>query len=141
MVIGLKPEKAGFYTESRNNLLAILGVIQLVFLGFLFIFTIFLSHKIAGPMYKLTSHLEGIRKGGEVKPVFFRSGDYFHEVADEVNLTTDYFINQRQEDFEYLEEVATYIANLSLVVPEDKKPVLNEIQSNLAKIQSRNSEA
>ncbi|MEX0799286.1 MAG: hypothetical protein WD025_07560 [Bacteriovoracaceae bacterium] len=89
-------------------------------------------------MYKLQKHLENIRSGGEVKPVFFRTGDNFQEIADEINLTLEYFVDQRQEDFSYLEEISAYMANLSLVVPEDKKPVLAEIQSNLSKIQSRN---
>lgn len=91
-------------------------------------------------MYKLSKHLESIRNGGEARDLFFRNGDYFHDVAEDVNATVDYFVNQRQEDFAYLDEVSSYIANLALVVPEDKKPVLGEIQSNLAKIQSRNKE-
>lgn len=140
-IIQLQPEKAAYYTAARNELLGVLGVIELTILGFLFIFAIFLSHKIAGPMFKLSSHLSKIRNGGEIKPVSFRSGDYFQEVADEVNQTLDYFAHQRLEDFTYLEEVSAYIANLSLVVPEDKKPVLSEIQSNLAKIQTRNLES
>ena len=57
-----------------------------------------------------------------------------------MNETLEFFVNQRQEDFAYLDEVSAYINNLALVVPEDKKPVLNEIQSNLAKIQSRYQE-
>ncbi|MCO4753428.1 MAG: hypothetical protein KC478_03050 [Bacteriovoracaceae bacterium] len=139
-IIELAPDKSAQYLESRNQLIGILGIIQLVFLGFLFVFSIFLSHKIAGPMYKLSKHLESIRNGGEARDLFFRNGDYFHDVAEDVNATVDYFVNQRQEDFAYLDEVSSYIANLALVVPEDKKPVLGEIQSNLAKIQSRNKE-
>lgn len=139
-IIQLQPEKASDLLSTRNDLLMVLGVIEVTILGFIFIFAIFISHKIAGPMYKLTAHLSKIREGGEITPVFFRAGDYFQEVADEVSLTLEHLAEQRQEDFTYLEEVSSYMANLSLVVPEDKKPVLNEIQSNLAKIQARNLE-
>lgn len=139
-IIEMQPEMAADFQSTRNSLLLVLGLVELTILCFLFIFSIFLSHKIAGPMYKLTKHFEKIREGGEIKPVFFRDGDYFKEIAHEVNLTLEYFANQRQEDFVYLDEVSAYIANLSLVVPEDKKPVLREIQSNLSKIQSRNLE-
>ena len=35
-----------------------------------------------------------------------------------------------------LEEVSSYISNLSLVIPEDKKPVLHEILARLSEIRS-----
>lgn len=139
-VISRSPEKSAEILSQRNNLLIILGIIEATILSFLFIFAIFLSHKLAGPMYKLSMHLEKIRQGGEVTPVYFRSGDYFHEIAEEISQTLEYLSEQRREDFEYLDEVSAYITNLSLVVPEDKKPVLREIQSNLAKIKSRHQE-
>tara|TARA_B100001971_G_scaffold214585_1_gene252936 strand:+ start:137621 stop:138103 length:483 start_codon:yes stop_codon:yes gene_type:complete len=128
------------FEDARNTLLITLVGVQFFILAGVFLFCIFMSHKVAGPMYKLQNHLMQIKSGGEVKPVFFRDGDNFHEVADEVNETLEFFVNQRQEDFAYLDEVSAYINNLALVVPEDKKPVLNEIQSNLAKIQSRYQE-
>lgn len=139
-IIQLQPDKAADVAGARNDLLVVLAVVEAVILGFLFIFSIFVSHKIAGPMYKLKNHLRALREGAELKPLFFRNGDYFKDVAEEVNLTLEYFKEQRQEDFVYLEEVAAYIANLSLVVPEDKKPILREIQANLSKVQSRNLE-
>jgi hypothetical protein len=96
-----------------------------------------MSHKIAGPLYKLQNYLRDIREGGDVKSLFFRDGDHFHEIAEEVSQTMEYFSKQREKDFSYLDEVSSYIANLALVVPEDKKPVLNEIQSKLSEIQTR----
>lgn len=140
VIIEKQPNQADTFTDLRNGLLLFLGIIEFAFLALVFIVCIFMSHKVAGPMYKLQNHLINIKNGGEVKPVFFRDGDNFHEVADEVNEVLEYFVNQRQEDFAYLDEVSAYINNLALVVPEDKKPVLNEIQSNLAKIQSRYQE-
>jgi hypothetical protein len=136
-IISQQPTEAASFQQMRNELLMTLGLIEFFFLGIVFIACIFMSHKVAGPMYKLQNHLTNIKNGGEVKPVFFRDGDNFPEVAEEVNEVLEYFVNQRQEDFAYLDEVSAYINNLALVVPEDKKPVLNEIQSNLAKIQSR----
>ena len=137
VIIEKQPTEANSFADLRNNLLIFLGIIEAAFLGLVFVVCIFMSHKVAGPMYKLQNHLTNIKNGGEVKPVFFRDGDNFQEVAEEVNEVLEFFVNQRQEDFAYLDEVSAYINNLALVVPEDKKPVLNEIQSNLAKIQSR----
>lgn len=134
----ISPEKADSLRYAKRELLQVLLLIEAVILGFLFIFSIFLTHKMAGPMYKLKEHLKAIRQGGEIKHVFFRKGDYFQDVADEVNLTLEHFDMQREEDFESLQEISSYIANLALVVPEDKKPVLGEIQAKLAEIRTRN---
>lgn len=136
-IIAMQPLNQADLEANRNYLFVLLSVIQLAFMGIVFVVSIFLSHKIAGPMYKLKNHLQSIREGGEVKPIFFRNGDNFHEIAEEVNLLMDHLSSQREEDFAYLEEVATYINNLALVAPEDKKPVIKEILSRLATIQNR----
>jgi len=135
-IIDLQPNKTAEFEASRQGLLVLLSVIQFAFLGIIFVVSIFMSHKIAGPMYKLQNYLQGIRDGGDIKGLFFRNGDNFPEIADEVNQVMEYLSEQRENDFEYLNEISSYIANLALVVPEDKKPVLNEILSNLSKIQS-----
>lgn len=123
--------------QNRMTLMILLGLTQVGFLGLIFVICIFLSHKIAGPIYKLQSYLRNIREGGEITNLFFRDGDNFPEVAEEVNSVMEYFVQQRQDDFANLEEISSYIANLALVVPEDKKPVLNETLSKLAEIQAR----
>ena len=43
-----------------------------------------LSHKVAGPLYRLTQHLKG-SSPENIKPVQFRKGDYFPEVQDAFN--------------------------------------------------------
>ncbi len=136
-VIALQPDRAQELLANRQNLLTLLMILQVAFVGVVFVVCIFLSHKIAGPLHKLKNYLLNIRQGGEITPLYFRKGDNFHDVADEVSLTMEYFNEQRSQDFGYLEEVSSFIANLSLVVPEDKKPILNEIQRRLSEIQSR----
>ena len=103
----------------------------------MFIVCIFLTHKIAGPMYKLKNHLSNIREGAPVTPLSFRGGDHFHDVAEEVSLFLETVNHNQESDFKYLDEVSSYIDNLSLVVTEDKKPVLKEIARRLLEIKSR----
>ena len=136
-LIAMQPKNKINIEENRNYLFSILALAQLAFLGVIFILSIFISHKIAGPMFKLKRYLQEIRNGAPLTTIYFRDGDSFQDIADEVSETMEYLANGRKDDFEYLSEVASYINNLSLVVPEDKKPVLQEILSNLAKIQSR----
>lgn len=136
-IILMNPADSQFLNGNRADLLRILGFVQLGIMALIFIICIFISHKIAGPLYKVQKYLQGIRNGETITNLWFRKGDNFPEIAEEINETMEYFVQQREDDFEYLDQVSSYIANLSLVVPEDKKPVLNEILSKLAEIQAR----
>lgn len=98
---------------------------------------IFLTHKIAGPLHKLKNHLSKIREGNPITPLTFRNGDHFHDVAEEVSLFLESITLNQETDFGYLDEVAVYIENLVPVVPDDKKPILNEISRRLLDIKSR----
>lgn len=98
---------------------------------------IFFTHKIAGPLYKLKSHLQQIREGEIIRPLTFRSGDYFHDVAEEVSEFLESIAINQEADFKFLEEVRIYLDNLTGVIPEDKKPIVAEINSKLTKIQNR----
>lgn len=63
-----------------------------IFIGVSLLVTVFLiiggtilSHKVAGPIYRLCQHLKGIKEGDEVKPLAFRDGDYFPEITEHIN--------------------------------------------------------
>lgn len=122
---------------AQNDLIIFLAVIQFIFIAMVFIMFIFLTHKIAGPMHKLKNHLSQIRQGQNITPLTFRDGDHFHDVAEEVSLFLETLSYNQESDFQYLDEVALYIENLTPVVPDDKKPVLNEISRRLMDIKSR----
>jgi signal transduction histidine kinase len=44
-----------------------------------------LSHRLAGPLYRLERHLKQVGEGGEPADVHFRKGDLYRELADECN--------------------------------------------------------
>lgn len=123
--------------KAKNELLLFLAPIQILFTLIVLILSVFLTHKIAGPLHKLKEHLIAIREGEKVTPLHFRKGDYFHDVAEEVTLFLDTVVTNQENDFQYLDEVSSYIDNLSTVIPDDKKPVLNEISRRLIDIKSR----
>lgn len=114
-----------------------LSIWQLGFTLLVFILCIFLSHKIAGPMYKLQKFLHDVQDNGFNGRLFFRKGDYFQEVAEDINDTFEELEEKYQNDMVYLGEVSSYLNNLSMVVPDDKKVVLNEITQRLGEIQER----
>lgn len=131
------PEIALYYSEKRDLLILLLTGLHFGFAILSFFGCIFFSHRIAGPLYKLQKHLRSIRDGFSPGKLFFRKGDYFQDVADDLNDTIEYIEDGYKSDLVYLSEVNSYINNLSLVVPDDKRVVLNEISSRLSEIQER----
>ena len=123
--------------SKKNSLIGALAIIQLAFILIVFIACIFFSHKIAGPIFKMRKFLDNIADGNPPEGLSFRKGDNFPELADSYNRAIGKIQEIHGQDFEYLVEVTSYINNLSLVVPEDKKPVLNEITNKLTAMHDR----
>ncbi len=123
--------------SKRQSLILILALWQIGFTALVFIIGIFFTHKIAGPIYKMKKHLKMIREGHTTDDLYFRNGDHFQDLAEEFNLTINKIRDDYRQDFVYLSEVNAYINNLSLVVPDDKKPVLGEINQKLMEIQKK----
>ena len=119
------------FEEIKKGTMFLLFMVVVAILCLTFVLGILISHKIAGPMYKMTMFLQKIREGGVIHELTFRDGDQFEEVAEELNETLEYLTSRDEDELEYLTEVATYIENIALVVPEDKKPVLDEIRRKI----------
>lgn len=131
----MNPETIAKHEEYRNNLFHFLVLLQISLAGAIFVFSIFVSHKIAGPMFKLTRYLQEIRNGAQITHLSFREGDQFPEVAEEINETLEYLTQKNEEEMEYLSEISEYLSNLALVIPDDKKPVLEEIRRKISQFQ------
>lgn len=123
--------------ERRKQLILWLCIYQFAFCSIIFIISIFISHKIAGPLYKLSTFFGKVADGINPGRLFFRKGDHFLDLAEDYNQAMERIKENHNADFTYISEVNNYINNLSLVVPEDKKPVLEEIVQKLTEIQNR----
>ena len=136
--IATNPAAIDELSSTRNELIITLSILQFLIILIIFIVSIFLTHRVAGPMHKLKQTLIKIR-GGEALPerFNFRTGDYFHDVAEEVDAFFKYLNENRQNELATIDEINSYIKNLSLVVPEDKRPVLDEIIKKLSQLQTR----
>lgn len=79
---------------SMANFTKMINITVIALLGFSFIMFaimgLIVSHKSAGPIYSLTQHLRRIRSNKKVEPINFRKGDYFQELAEEINEFIDY---------------------------------------------------
>lgn len=70
---------------GREGMIWTLILIQLAFLAITFLISIFVSHRIAGPVYKLGQFIEAIGRGKSDLHLRFRKHDHFHEAAEQFN--------------------------------------------------------
>ncbi|MBL7664116.1 MAG: hypothetical protein JNM93_03200 [Bacteriovoracaceae bacterium] len=125
------------YDPLLGTLTWILFSYEFLYLAGIYMVMIFIGHKIAGPLYKLKNYLSNIAEGNPPETIKFRKGDYFMEIEEQYNAALAALKNQHLEDTKYLEEVIPYLKNIELIVPEDKKPVINEIITRLTQVKNR----
>ena len=74
-----------FITHQKDKFTNIFLVTSLLSSLVLIIFGILLSHKIAGPVYRMTEDLKEMTKNKKTKEVHFRKGDFFIELTETFN--------------------------------------------------------
>ena len=131
------PESLPQLEERRNDILIYLGLYHLVFNAIVFFFLLRMTHKVAGPVYKLTNLFRNFRDGQRPAKVDFRSGDYFHDLAFETTKLFEYLDENRKIEMSTLEDISNNIKNLAMSVPEDKRPLLLEINKKLSEMKER----
>jgi sensor histidine kinase YesM len=77
--------------KTRVELLWLLALMQIVILSLTFLISIFMSHRIAGPLYKLRQFLAKAKDGDLSQVLSFRKGDYFQELAKDYNELVESF--------------------------------------------------
>lgn len=92
--VTLTPEKIH---EIEGQVLVLLGILQLLFLVITFMLSMFLSHRIAGPLFKLRRSLEEIGRGNYGLRITFRKNDHFMELQDTFNEMSQQ-LSSRQND-------------------------------------------
>ncbi len=88
MQMGMPPGHV-FYKFLSLQKMAMDGILIYTFLGaflIIFIMGIFTSHKLAGPMFNLRRYLLNLENNVDLRPLSFRSTDYFREIADACNI-------------------------------------------------------
>jgi sensor histidine kinase YesM len=127
--------------STLTSVIFILVMFQLAFTTIIFVISIFFTHKVAGPIYKLRKFMAMLRDGQNVPKLKFRNGDYFQDLAEDFNETVQAVQDGYKNDVVYLSEISSYLNNLSLVVPDDKKAVISEINKKLSEMQEKFTES
>lgn len=72
--------------DSQDSFFYIILFSTLVSCALTLFLGVILTHKAAGPMVKLKTVFDAVAKNKEVDgPIYFREGDFFHEVAEAYN--------------------------------------------------------
>lgn len=85
--LGLPPNHVffQFLDEQKSSKNFYYGVTAGVSVAVLGVWGLLLSHRVAGPLYRLKKHLKSVSDGSTSSDVRFREGDFFQEVADAYN--------------------------------------------------------
>jgi methyl-accepting chemotaxis protein len=78
------PPVAGLL-KTRQEILWLLILFQVIFLAVTFLISVFMSHRIAGPLYKLGRFFEQTKAGNLQHELRFRKRDHFQDLAEQYN--------------------------------------------------------
>lgn len=89
-----------FIGHQKNQFTNIFLTTSLLSSAILIIFGILLSHKIAGPVFRITEDLKSMIKDKKIKEVHFRKGDFFIELTETFNIFLKSYKkdNSKEED-------------------------------------------
>lgn len=80
------PEYLKFVNNIKESILFNSSISLLVVTVFVIIISVLLSHKIAGPLYKLNDYLNQVADDpSRQDPISFRKNDFFSELAESTN--------------------------------------------------------
>lgn len=133
----ISPSLTSNLMEKRRTLWIILTMWEVGFLGLIFVITIFFSHKVAGPLYRIKIFLDDLRAGKGRKEIVLREGDYFKDIAKDVEETFDFLSAESNKDYAPLSDVIRQLNILKSQFPEDKKEQFEKALEKLVEIQDR----
>lgn len=70
---------------TRKEMVILLVVFHALYIGVTFLLTVFLTHRVAGPLFKLSRFFQEAKDGNLRDDLFFRKGDYFKDLAEQYN--------------------------------------------------------
>lgn len=128
-------EEVSLLIQEQNEIIFSRTILLYICFGVLtFLLSLFVSHKIAGPLYKLNNAMNAVTEGSQDQKIFFRNSDYFKELAESFNQMLDKVLsgntNIKNNSFN------AHINNLENIhdsLSEDQKKVIDALLVDLKK--------
>jgi nitrogen fixation/metabolism regulation signal transduction histidine kinase len=111
--------------QTRNEILSFIVALQAVFMALVFFISVYVSHKIAGPLYKLHQAFSLARDGKWNAKLKFRKADHFQELADDFSSISDQVQLERSQ---VRESVMAAITQMEKGNQADRDVVLAELR-------------
>ncbi len=97
--MGIPPEHMIFdFLGSQSRVMDwIFGGAAVIESFFLAVMGLRISHRVAGPVYRVTQDMQALARGEPARKIRFRKGDYFPELADAYNEQLDAHHKRKDE--------------------------------------------
>jgi methyl-accepting chemotaxis protein len=130
----IEPEQVSAANEIikviKTSLLDKIIMLGVVNIFIIVIISLFFSHQIAGPIYKIEITLKKIRAGNLAQKFFFRKTDNLDELADELNETVEFLTAPLFKTEETLEKLE------NIVDSKEGKLLIDELKNEIASMQT-----
>jgi sensor histidine kinase YesM len=87
-----------FVAQQQESMTWLFAGVTAVVLVVMFVGGVLLSHRVAGPLHRLNTHMREVAAGKHARHVRFRKGDYFLELAEAYNQQLDHLHKQMKAD-------------------------------------------
>ena len=121
--------------KTRGEMLTLLVVMQWLFTAITFLISIFVSHRIAGPMFKLKKFMIQASTG-KFESLRFRESDHFKDVAVDFNTMIDGIKTSKDKATEATSAALVHIEKALNLAKQGQDPVVTqELESALKTLQ------
>jgi methyl-accepting chemotaxis protein len=131
----------GTLMGTRKAVVSLLAVTEVVFLLLTFILSLFMSHRIAGPIFKLRKTFDDFSKGAFDRKLYFRKKDYFPELADDFNQMVRNVREREIRENEILATAASRIESVMKSASDEAKAELETALISIRKLQEQRTPA
>lgn len=118
--------------SSKFNNLAIMHLIFFIIISLIiFLWGLLISHKIAGPIYRLKMYFESISNNQPTVLLNFRKNDEFQDIAESFNKCILNLESKIKESKDCKKELIKNIENVLLLIDDEKtKKLLSDLITN-----------
>ncbi|MCD4812130.1 methyl-accepting chemotaxis protein [bacterium] len=130
------PQIAAQFAPLFASVNQIMVLLLIIFMLTAAVISVFVSHSIAGPMYRFERSIEAIRAGDLTLNIGLRKGDEFKQLADLLNEMVQSLRSNLSTDRQMIEEMAGLISKIQKGGSSKSKvsPTLTKDLSKLSKI-------
>lgn len=120
--------------DARQEFLILITSVNTLLVLTGFVITLILSHRIAGPMYKLRMAMTSLRQGVLDRHINFRDKDSFPELAAEFNSMSDAIYARRRRDLDYVQSVIPKLERLRTGLHGEQQATVSEVLNSLQEL-------